>query len=179
MEEQQRALLCLHLTPGLGRTALFKIHHYFADFSAALQAPPRQLREAGLSQRLIDNIQPADSPPIRAVRRQLETLQVRLLSYWDAAYPSLLREIHDPPALLYLRGKLPDKDCFAVVGSRRATAAGLQLTWEISSTLAKHNICIVSGLARGVDSSAHQGALDGGGSTIAVLGCGIDRIYPP
>jgi len=179
MDEKQRALLCLHLTPGLGRTALFKLHNYFADFTAALQAAPQQLREAGLSGRLIDQIQAVDAPQIVTVRRRLEALQVRLISYWDDDYPALLREIHDPPALLYLRGKLPGKDCFAVVGSRRATAAGLQLTWEISTVLANHAICIVSGLARGVDSAAHRGALDAGGSTIAVLGCGIDRIYPP
>jgi DNA processing protein len=179
MDEQQRALLCLHLTPGLGRTALFKLHNYFADFSAALLAPPRQLREAGLSARLSATIKPADSAENLASRRKLEKLRVRLISYWDADYPALLREIHDPPALLYLRGKLPVKECFAVVGSRRATAAGLQLTREISATLANHAICIVSGLARGVDSAAHRGALDVGGSTVAVLGCGIDRIYPP
>ena len=179
MDEKERALLRLHLTPGLGRTALFKLHKYFADFPAVLQAPPQQLRDAGLSMRLIEKIQPVDSPQIRGIRRKLEALQVRLISYWDSDYPSLLREIHDPPALLYLRGKLPSKECFAVVGSRQATASGLQLTREISTALASHDICIVSGLARGVDSAAHRGALDAGGSTIAVLGCGIDRIYPP
>lgn len=179
MDEQQQALLCLHATPGLGRVALFKLQSYFSDFAAALQAPPHQLREAGLSARLIDKIQPINSPQIRQLRQRMEQLQVRLISYWATDYPTLLGEIHDPPALLYLRGTLPKKDCFAVVGSRRATTGGLQLTREISASLANHDLCIVSGLARGVDSAAHRGAIESGGSTIAVLGCGIDRIYPP
>ena len=92
MDENQRALLCLHATPGLGRVALFKLHNYFSNFTAALHAPPHQLREAGLSARLIEKIQALDSPQIGPLRRQLEQLQIRLISYWDTDYPALLRE---------------------------------------------------------------------------------------
>ncbi len=178
MDELQRALLRLHLTPGLGRVALFKLNHYFGDFLSALNAPPKQLEEAGLSRKLIDKIPAENEPAYLQTRRKLETLQVRLISFWDPDYPSLLRQIHDPPALFYLRGTLPSKDCFAVVGSRRATTAGRQLTRDLGKNLAMHDICIVSGLARGIDTAAHCGALDANGATIAVLGCGIDRIYP-
>jgi DNA processing protein len=179
MNAAQQALLRLHLTPGLGRIALFKLHQYFADFSIALQAPPQHWREAGLVETLCNKVPTESGEKFQQVYRKLESQQIRLISFWDDDYPALLREIHDPPALFYLRGKLPQKDCFAIVGSRRATSAGLTLTRNLATTLAQHEICIVSGLARGVDSAAHRGALDAKGATIAVLGCGIDRIYPP
>lgn len=179
MNESQRALLRLHLTPGLGRTALFKLHRRFGNFTAPLQAPPQHWREAGLTVNLYNKIPAENNQKFQQICDKIESLQVQMISFWDDDYPHLLREIHDPPALLYLRGKLPANDCFAIVGSRRATSAGLTLTRELATTLAHHNICIVSGLARGVDSAAHRGALDANGSTIAVLGCGIDQIYPP
>lgn len=179
MNDSQQSLLRLHLTQGLGRTALFKLHHYFGNFTDPLHAPLRQWREAGVAEQLFTNILPENDPKLTRIIQKLEKLQVELISFWDKDYPPLLREIHDPPALLYLRGQLPAKECFAIVGSRRATRSGLHFTQDLATTLAHHNICIVSGLARGVDSAAHRGALDATGATIAVLGCGIDRIYPP
>lgn len=179
MDASQQDLLRLHLTPGLGRTALFKLYRQFGSFTAPLQAPPQHWREAGLTENLCNKVPTENDRKFLETCHRLESLQVRLISFWDDDYPSLLREIHDPPALLYLRGKLPVNDCFAIVGSRRATSAGLVLTRELATTLAQHDVCIVSGLARGVDSAAHRGALDAKGSTIAVLGCGIDRVYPP
>jgi len=175
----QRNLLRLHLTRGLGRTALFKLHHYFGNFSDPLHAPLQQWQEAGLTEKVFSGIVRDNDPEFNRIATKLEKLQVELISFWDNDYPPLLREIHDPPALLYLRGTLPSTECFAIVGSRRATHSGLQFTRELATTLAQHNICIVSGLARGVDSAAHRGALAAQGATIAVLGCGIDRIYPP
>ncbi len=179
MDDSQRALLRLHLTPGLGRVALFKLHHHFGSFPTALEAPPQQLRQAGLTSSLIEQIPRENDTVFQNAFRQVEKLQIRLLSFWDQAYPALLRQIHDPPALLYLRGELPQIDCFAIVGSRRATTGGQQLTRSFAGTLAQHEICIVSGLARGIDSAAHRGALENQGRTIAVLGCGVDRVYPP
>lgn len=178
MDNSQQALLRLHLTPGLGRASLFRLKHYFGELSLALSATARQLTEAGLTARQIAAIPSATESNYLRTRKQLDTLQVRLISFWDPDYPPLLRQIHDPPALLYLRGKLPARDCLAMVGSRRATAGGCQLAHQLASELAAHDICIVSGLARGIDTAAHCGALDVDGTTIAVLGCGIDRIYP-
>jgi len=99
----------------------------------------------------------------------------------NAEYPRLLAEISDPPARLWTRG---DRSTFtsigvAVIGARSASQEGLTAAYEIAFDLARAGIVVISGLARGVDSSAHQGALDGGGKTIAVLGTGIDRVYPP
>ena len=179
MNTPQQALLRLHLTPRLGRVALFRLHHYFGHFNSALTAPPQQWREAGVTEKLCATIPSENEPNFQRILKKLETMQIRLISFWDDDYPTLLREIHDPPALLYLRGKLPNKECFAIVGSRRATRTGLMATRDLATSLASHDICIVSGLARGVDSAAHRGALDAKGATIAVLGCGIDKIYPP
>ena len=179
MNTSQQALLRLHMTPGLGRTALFKLYNYFGGFTATLHGSPQQWREAGLTEQLCNAVPAETNPKLQQARKKMESLEIQLISFWDENYPALLREIHDPPALLYLRGQFPANDCFSIVGSRRATSAGLTFTRELATTLAHHDICIVSGLARGIDSAAHRGALDAKGSTIAVLGCGIDRIYPP
>jgi DNA processing protein len=95
-------------------------------------------------------------------------------------YPSLLQEIYDPPLLLYARGQLDllSRPCIAVVGTRRPTIYGLQMAQGLGSDLGSRGIAIVSGLARGIDAAAHRGCLEGKGATIAVLGCGIDVVYP-
>jgi DNA processing protein len=99
----------------------------------------------------------------------------------DEAYPQRLKEIDQPPPVLYLRGELSTEDDWAVaiVGSRRVTPYGRQVTEEIASFLAANGVTVVSGLARGIDSLAHSAALKAGGRTLAVLGSGVDRIYPP
>lgn len=179
MMQQNFDLLRLHLTPGLGRGTLFKLRESFGSFSAVLDASPAQLQQcAGLTKTVKDALANPDESIFRQARRLLEHLGVQLVSFWDVGYPAALKQIHDPPALLYLRGTLPETEAFAIVGSRKATPGGLQLTREISAELASRGITIVSGMARGIDSAAHLGALDVSGSTVAVLGCGIDRIYP-
>ena len=98
----------------------------------------------------------------------------------DPTYPRLLREVHDPPIGLYRRGRTPaGQRCLAIVGSRRTTQYGLNVAHTFASELSRAGFCIVSGLARGIDTAAHEGALAAGGTTVAVLGCGIDRVYPP
>ena len=179
MEPNQQDLLRLHLTPGLGRVTLFKLLRHFGDFTAPLHAPPQHWQAAGVTDNLYRKVMSENDPYYQKVLHKLEALKVQVVGFNDDSYPPLLREIHDPPAILYVRGKLPTNDCLAIVGSRRATPPGLSLTRNLAATLARHNICIVSGLARGVDSAAHYGALDVNGATIAVLGCGIDRVYPP
>lgn len=98
----------------------------------------------------------------------------------DPTYPRLLREVHDPPIGLYRRGSSPaGQRCIAIVGSRRTTQYGLTVARTFAGELTRAGFCIVSGLARGIDTAAHEGALAAGGTTVAVLGCGIDRVYPP
>jgi len=111
----------------------------------------------------------------------LERKNIRAVPRISADYPSMLSSIFDPPATLYIRGEGPLEDdrMFAVVGSRRATRDGFRAAREISEGLAREDVTIVSGMARGIDTCAHQGALAGHGRTIAVLGCGVDVVYPP
>jgi len=103
------------------------------------------------------------------------------MTWADESYPARLKEIEQPPPVLYVRGTCLSEDAFsvAIVGTRGVTAYGRTLTEEIAAHLAAHGLTIISGLARGVDAAAHVAALRAGGRTIAVLGSGIDRIYPP
>jgi DNA processing protein len=112
---------------------------------------------------------------------ELPRLGARLLKWTDGDYPASLREIADPPPYLFVRGPaaLHQPGCLAVVGARAASEAGLRMAHRLGMELAGRGFIVVSGLARGVDGAAHQGALDAGGRTVAVMGCGIDIIYPP
>jgi DNA processing protein len=112
---------------------------------------------------------------------ELPRLGARLLKWTDDDYPANLRQIADPPPYLFVRGPalLHEPGCLAIVGARAASDAGLRMAHRLGMELAAKGFTVVSGLARGVDGAAHQGALDGGGRTVAVMGCGIDVIYPP
>ncbi len=112
--------------------------------------------------------------------RRLETSGARLVTFTSRDYPKALFQIPDPPPFIYAKGPLSlGNAAIAIVGSRRATSYGLMTTGKLSGELASRGVCVVSGLARGVDTAAHRGALQAGGKTIGVLGCGIDKIYPP
>jgi DNA processing protein len=104
---------------------------------------------------------------------------VEVLTWQDAAYPTLLAAIPDPPPVLYLRGTLPAEQGLAVVGTRRATLYGRDVAERLAAELAGAGLTIVSGMAKGIDTYAHRGALKGGGRTVAVLGHGLDTCYPP
>ena len=106
--------------------------------------------------------------------------KISLITFLDKEYPVLLKEIHDPPILLYVKGNLPEnaRVCLAMVGSREATRHGLETSTTLARDLAAAGAVIVSGLARGIDSAAHRGALEAG-TTVAVLGSGLSKIYPP
>lgn len=117
---------------------------------------------------------------IAAQREKLEKTGVRFLSRAHEDYPSLLQELYDAPIGLYWKGQpFSKKPCIGFVGTRRATLYGTGLAQKLARELAGRGFCIVSGMARGIDTAAHKGALEAGGETIAVLGCGIDIIYPP
>lgn len=180
MTDTEAAWLRLHLTPGVGRTALTRLYEAFGSPEAALAASPRERIEgAGLRPDVAHAILPADAASLHRCRKQLQALGVRLLSRWDEGYPPLLQQLPDPPALLYLRGELPPLlEGLAVVGARRATVPTCRFVRRLAAEIAAHEIVIISGLARGVDTAAHLGALDAAGCTIAVLGCGIDLAYP-
>jgi DNA processing protein len=180
MTDQELVWLRLHLTRGLGRIGLLRLMEAFGSPDAIVRAGPESwMSRAGIRPAVASGLPPENDPELLRASERLQQIGARILTLWDEnAYPEILRNIHDPPALLYVLGSLPDGDAFAVVGARRASNAGRRLTREICADLAGQGICIVSGLARGIDSAAHEGALEKG-ATIAVLGCGIDRIYPP
>ncbi|MDF1580510.1 MAG: DNA-processing protein DprA [Desulfuromonadales bacterium] len=177
MTETEQHWLRLHLTPGLGRTGLLRLVSTFGSPAAACSASPADwISRAGTRPDVAHNRPSAAFFATTCDR--LNQLSVRIISIFDPAYPQQLAAIHDPPTLLYVRGQLPAQDAFAVVGSRQPLAGNRQWATALCAELAAHDITIVSGLARGIDSAAHTGALEGKGQTIAVLGCGIDRIYP-
>ena len=112
--------------------------------------------------------------------RRLEASAARLVTYLSPDYPKSLFEIPDPPPFLYVKGELRSRELsIAMVGSRRATSYGLMTTAKLAEALAGRGVCVVSGMARGIDTAAHKGALHAGGRSIGVLGCGVDTEYPP
>jgi DNA processing protein len=180
MTEEEIGWLRLHLTPGLGRVAMLRLTKAFGSLERIMAASDDHWqKKAGVRPEVGKAVPAADHPAIRQAVESLEKTGTRIIPLADRDYPPLLKAIHDPPALLYLRGQLPPAEALAVVGSRRASGSGRRLTTDLCRELAARGIGIVSGLARGIDTAAHQGALDGAGYTVAVLGCGIDRIYPP
>jgi DNA processing protein len=180
MTEEETGWLRLHLTPGLGRTYLLRLMEAFGSPDRILTAPPQKWQQyAGIRPEVAKAVPAASHLAVREAAKALAKTEAHLIALSDHRYPPLLKTIHDPPALLYLRGQLPPAEAFAIVGSRRSSESGRRITGNLSRELAERGIGIISGLARGIDTAAHQGALDGNGYTAAVLGCGIDRIYPP
>ncbi|MDP2952393.1 MAG: DNA-processing protein DprA [Chloroflexota bacterium] len=170
------------LIPGIGRVRFQQLERHFGDLEQAWKAPTSELRQAGLDRRAVESILTGRSRiSLDEEMEKLERSRVKVLIWPDPAYPSRLKEIPDPPPLLYLRGTLLPEDevSLAVVGTRRATAYGREVAEGLVSDLVHSRITIVSGLARGIDSVAHRTALETGGRTIAVFGCGLDHIYPP
>jgi DNA processing protein len=172
--------LRLQLIPGLGRIGLYKLISRFGSPTAAIAAAPGGWRDvSGLRPGLAALLPAADDPRLAPLLDTLEARGAWLLTILDADYPPLLRAIPDPPVLLFGRGRRPGGEALAIVGSRRPSETGRRAATTFAGEIAARGITIVSGLARGVDTAAHRGALDAGGTTIAVLGCGIDRVYPP
>jgi DNA processing protein len=177
--------LWLRAVDGVGDATAIKLVQRWNTPEAVCGASVDELVEGGCSRQLATAIH--KGPDTGARRRidlectAIERHHVRMLSILDQAYPARLKMIPDPPALLYVTGTLTDQDALAVaiVGARKASPAGRLVTEELSRDLAVAGVTVVSGLARGVDAAAHRGALAANGRTIAVLGCGIDRTYPP
>lgn len=166
---------------GIGAIRVRRLLDYFGDLQAAWNASPEALREAGLDRRVIENLVSARSQvDLVAELGRLEQNGAQLLTWDDPAYPRNLLNIAQPPPVLFVKGALLPADDWAValVGTRHASAYGREVARELASGLAASGVTVVSGLARGVDVAAHRAALEAGGRTIAVLGSGIDTIYP-
>jgi DNA processing protein len=175
--------LALNFIPGIGPVLIKALLGRFGDPEHVFRASPRELTGVdGIGHRLATLIKETDIQG--RVRRELKLIQqlnISIVTLMDASYPNNLKQIYDPPPLLYVRGELQAKDTLAIsmVGSRLTSNYGRAITERIAGDLARHGVTIVSGMARGIDSAAHRGALSAGGRTIAVLGCGVDVVYPP
>ncbi|MGK2907664.1 MAG: DNA-processing protein DprA [Desulfuromonadales bacterium] len=171
--------LRLQLTPGLGRVGLMHLVEHFKTPEKALDAAGDGWPKLpGLRENLAVMIPEATSSKIQEACQRLEKIGGWLLTLWDHDYPEALRQIPDPPALLYGCGRLPEGPALAIVGTRHPSDFGRLFTEQLAEELATAGLVVISGLARGIDAAAHRGALRSGGRTMAVLGCGIDRIYP-
>jgi DNA processing protein len=174
--------LALRRVHGVGpRTCRLLLEH-FGSAERIFKANQDEVVAAGVGPKVAGSIAAFnDFAPLEKELCELPRLGARLVRWTDEDYPSNLKQIPDPPPYLVTRGLLQQSDsaCVAVVGARAASDAGLRMAQRLGLELAAHGFVVVSGLARGIDGAAHRGALEAGGRTIAVLGCGIDVAYPP
>jgi DNA processing protein len=176
------AALALYAVEGVGS----------ARFRSLLQAMGSPAEVFGSSERVLTHIPGVDETTAASICAsrgsengeelfaKIQECGAMVVTIWDEDYPYRLKEIHNPPALLFVRGTLPhaDEPCLAIVGTRTPSAYGITQGHRIAEELASHGIGIVSGMARGIDTSAHEGCLQAPGRTYAIFGCGIDLIYP-
>jgi len=176
------ALLQLSAVPGIGSSRLRALVGHFRSAVAVLKASAKAVSfvpgiDLGTAERIGSRLGE------EFAKRQMERLQksgIRLLTFWDTDYPASLKEIYDPPAFLFVNGRMESVDecSVAIVGTRQPSNYGKLVAEKLSVQLATRGITIVSGLAYGIDTVAHQNTVRSGGRTIAVLGSGVDRIYP-
>jgi DNA processing protein len=174
--------IALNMIRGIGPRTANQLLDRFGSPAAVFAASRQALQKEGLK---ADTIQELHDSSIldkaNAEIERLDRLKARVITRDDEAYPPLLREIHDPPIALYVRGDLAracGQPCLAIVGSRRCSTYGVNAAQSLSRDLAANGLTIVSGLARGIDAAGHRGALEAGGLTIAVVGTGLETTYP-
>ena len=180
--------LILHSAPGISAAKMSSLLRHFGSPSALLAADYGARATAGMTAAESGAIElarrhnghPAAPWSLDRSQQAMQTVAAGVMAITDPAYPSLLRTIHDPPPLLYYRGDPESlrKPCLAIVGSRKATPAGLRMAAELAAAAIDAGLTVVSGLALGIDASAHRGALSVGGSTVAVMATGIEQVYP-
>ena len=179
--EEARALLLLDQLPGVGLVLLKTLVRCFGSAEAALAAPRSRFREIAGDGAERSRWDPAWGRMVDAGLAEAERLGMRLRTWTSPDYPPALLHLHDPPPVLFLRGRIEllDHPCITVIGARKATVRAREVAERLGRDLARAGTCVVSGLALGVDAAAHRGALTDGGPTIAVLGRGADAAYPP
>jgi DNA processing protein len=183
MKRELSYWLALQRIVGVGSVLAKRLIEHFGEPQAIFSARERELMEVeGIGRRVISSLKHFDA--WKDVKREEELIakhRVDVITMKDRRYPKNLLNTYDPPSLLYVQGEIQGRDdlAVAVVGSRMAGDYGKLATEKISYELAEKGVTVVSGMARGIDSAAHRGAIRACGRTIAVLGCGIDIIYPP
>ena len=183
MDPERKSLLMLYLLDGIGSARLRLLKKRFGSFTHAASASISELTElAGIDKKIAIDIHNAVTE--EKAEQQLATaerLGVRVLTIWDPEYPDSLKNIFDPPTVLFVRGRIDsiDRTALAIVGTRRPSQYGKLATEKFTRELVSNGVTIISGLARGIDTVSHQTSIQHGGRTIAVLGCGQDVFYPP
>ncbi len=173
--------IAFNMIRGIGPKTANQLIDTFGSPAEVFAASRQALEKAGLKTETILELR--DSTILEQAQAEIERLEVigaRVITQDDADYPGLLREIHDPPIVLYVWGDIEslDRPCLSVVGSRRCTTYGINAAQSLARDLAAHGLTIISGLARGIDAAAHRGALEAGGRTVAVVGTGLETTYP-
>lgn len=180
-QEETLHWLALRMVPGLGPIGGLRLLEKLGSPQVIFRASATELEAAGLSPAQARNVASGCSFD-DAVDQQQRLLNAgaALISYQDEHYPQRLREIFDPPLMLFAKGRIDllEAQCIAVVGTRSPTPYGMAATERLSADLARAGLAIISGMARGIDTAAHKAALDQDGDTIAVFGCGVDMLYP-
>jgi DNA processing protein len=172
----------LALTSRIGPTLMNRLLAHFGDFDTILRADERDLRGVpGIGPQIAASILAINLDQVACDLARFERDGLRALLWTDAAYPVRLRTLPDHPLLVFVKGHLAEADqrAVAIVGTRQPTPAALDLTKTWAAGLAQHGFTIISGLARGIDTGAHRSAVQAGGRSIAVLGSGLEQIYPP
>jgi DNA processing protein len=181
--ESREALIALNLVEGVGPVRVRQLLEFFGDAPAILKASQQQLRAVrGIGEETAAAISGWEkSVDLAAELKRIADYGCHVITQEDAEYPAMLREIYDPPVVLYVKGALTerDKNSVAIVGSRQTTHYGIETARKLGYQLAYTGVTVVSGGARGIDTAAHQGALSGKGRTIAVLGTAINVVFPP
>lgn len=182
MEKTKRELkywLALGKSSKIGSVGFSKILATHRSIEEIFKASKGELLSLKLPEKLVSDILKSQENNPDQLLSEIEKREINIITSLDADYPPLLKEIFDPPAILYYKGTLPkDELCLGIIGSRKPTEYGIETTHELSFELATKGICIVSGMAIGIDTIAHEAALKAGGRTVAVIGCGMDYIYP-
>jgi DNA processing protein len=183
LKEETLSYLALHSVPEVGPRRLIQLVRKFGSAKEVLNAPKEKLLEVeDVGEKVAYNIKSkVDWGLAEKQLKSAEEQNIRILSFSDQDYPNNLKNIYDPPPIIFIRGQIKPEDekAIAVVGARQSSAYGKLVAESLVKELVVHNLTIVSGLARGIDSISHQAALKAGGRTIAVLGSGLDIIYPP
>ena len=172
-----------NLVKGIGAVRFQSLLDHFGDAESAWNSSTVELSQTGLSEKILERfIELKSTLDLEKYWDSIQKQGIRVLTWKDSEYPSHLKEIEQPPPVLYIRGEITGEDNWAVaiVGTRQVTAYGRQqVTEELTSALVHTGVTVISGLARGIDAVAHNASLKAGGRTLAVLGSGVDRIYPP
>ena len=182
IEDERAYWIVLSMAAGIGPVRFQRLLEVCGGARRAWEATDLELAAAGLERRTADSLRrlrQRTAPD--AVSRRLAQLGIRAITLLDDEYPTNLRDVADPPPVLFVRGRLAARDARAValVGTRRATSYGQAVADRLARELAAAGVTVVSGLARGVDTAAHRAVVQAGGRTIAVLGNGLDQVYPP